>query len=59
MSASTLRMTYKIGIRDGSGNFKDEWLGRNFRRGMAFADLLKILLGKMTRTVRMDGQACY
>jgi len=44
MSASTLRMTYKIGTRDGRGIFKDEWLSRYFRRGMASTDLFKILL---------------
>jgi hypothetical protein len=55
MSANTLRITYKIGTRDGRGNFKDEWLGRYFRRGMAFTDLFKILLWGRTGKAKIGG----
>jgi hypothetical protein len=55
MSASTLRITYKIGTRDGRGNFKDEWLGRRFRGGMAFTDLSKILLCARTGKAKIEG----
>ena len=27
ITTSTLRITYRIGTRDGRGNFKEKWLG--------------------------------
>src|ERR1700692_2742027 len=56
MSASTLRMTYKMGTRDGRGNFKTKWARPRLLRRLEAIVSVEILLGRAGYPLQTEGQ---